>query len=237
MVTYNKDTKRTDDMVNLGNDWDDILKDEFDKEYYLKIRGFLKSEYSQRRIFPSMYDIFNALKYTSFSDTRVVILGQDPYHEVGQAHGLSFSVKKGIKIPPSLVNIYKELSTDIGMSIPNHGELTSWAKQGVLLLNATLTVREGQANSHKDIGWSIFTDEVIKKLDLSNEPMVFILWGANARSKKKYITNKNHLVIESAHPSPLSAYNGFFGSKPFSRANDFLIKNGATPINWNSLNE
>lgn len=223
-------------MVNLGNDWDKVLEGEFEKEYYLKIRGFLKKEYSERAIFPSMFDIFNALKYTSYNETKVVILGQDPYHEIGQAHGLSFSVKKGVKIPPSLVNIYKELNSDIGMKIPNHGELTSWAKQGVLLLNATLTVREGQANSHKDIGWAIFTDEVIKKLDLNDKPIVFILWGANARSKKKYITNKNHLVIESAHPSPLSAYNGFFGSKPFSRANEFLIKNGSSPIDWNSVN-
>jgi len=151
-------------MINLGNDWDYILEEEFKKDYYLSIRRFLKSEYSSRTVFPSMYDIFNALKYTAYKDTKVVILGQDPYHEVGQAHGLSFSVKKGIKIPPSLVNIYKELNSDIGMSIPTHGELTSWAKQGVLLLNATLTVREGQANSHKDIGWSIFTDEIIKKL-------------------------------------------------------------------------
>lgn len=224
-------------MIDLGNDWDEILEDEFKKEYYLKIREFLKSEYSQRTIFPSMYDIFNALKYTPFRNTKVVILGQDPYHEIGQAHGLSFSVKKGIKIPPSLVNIYKELHTDIGMDIPNHGELTSWAKQGVLLLNATLTVREGQANSHKDIGWAIFTDEIIKKLNMSNSPIVFILWGGNARSKKKYITNSKHLIIESAHPSPLSAYNGFFGSKPFSKANEFLKNNGITTINWNSLNE
>ena len=226
-----------DYMVNIGNDWDEILKDEFQKDYYLRIRSFLKVEYSSRTIFPSMYDIFNALKYTSYSGTRVVILGQDPYHEIGQAHGLSFSVKKGIKIPPSLVNIYKELNTDIGMEIPSHGELTSWAKQGVLLLNATLTVREGQANSHQNIGWSIFTDEVIKKLNERNEPLVFILWGGNARSKKKYITNPCHLVIESAHPSPLSAYNGFFGSRPFSRANEFLEKNGQSKINWNSINE
>lgn len=223
-------------MVNLGNDWDIILENEFKKDYYLSIRNFLKSEYATKNIYPSMHDIFNALRYTAYSDTKVIILGQDPYHEVGQAHGLSFSVKRGVKIPPSLVNIYKELNSDIGMAIPCHGELTSWAKQGVLLLNATLTVREGQANSHKDIGWAIFTDEIIKRLDLSDKPMVFILWGANARSKKKYITNKNHLVIESAHPSPLSAYNGFFGSKPFSKANNFLISKGATPIDWNTLN-
>ncbi len=224
-------------MVNLGNDWDSILGEEFEKEYYLKIREFLKAEYRSRVIFPPMFDIFNALKYTSYKDTRVVILGQDPYHEVGQAHGLSFSVKKGIKIPPSLVNIYKELSTDIGMAVPSHGELTTWATQGVLLLNATLTVRQGQANSHQNIGWSIFTDEVIKKLNERSEPVVFILWGGNARSKKKYITNKHHLIIESAHPSPLSAYNGFFGSRPFSRANEFLKVNNLSQINWNSVNE
>ena len=224
-------------MVNLGNDWDKILENEFQKDYYKSIRAFLKNEYFSRTVFPPMHDIFNALKYTPYSEAKVVILGQDPYHEIGQAHGLSFSVKKGVKIPPSLVNIYKELNSDIGMKIPTHGELTSWAKQGVLLLNATLTVREGMANSHKDIGWSIFTDEVIKKLNERNTPVVFILWGANARSKKKYITNKNHLIIESAHPSPLSAYNGFFGSRPFSKANSFLKSHGITEINWNSVNE
>ena len=224
-------------MVKLGNDWDEILENEFKKDYYLKIREFLKTEYSSKIIYPPMFDIFNALRYTSFESTRVVILGQDPYHEPGQAHGLSFSVKKGIKIPPSLVNIYKELKTDIGMEIPNHGELTSWAKQGVLLLNATLTVRQGLANSHQNIGWSIFTDNIIKALNESSKPVVFILWGGNARSKKKYISNPNHLIIESAHPSPLSAYNGFFGSRPFSRTNEFLSKNGFEPINWNSINE
>ena len=222
-------------MVSLGNDWDDVLKGEFDKEYYLKIREFLKREYFGTTVFPPMHDIFNALRYTPYSETKVVILGQDPYHEPGQAHGLSFSVRKGIKIPPSLVNIYKELHSDIGMDIPSHGELTSWAKQGVLLLNATLTVREHQANSHAAIGWSIFTDEVIKKLDECDNPMVFILWGANARSKKKYITNYKHLVLESAHPSPLSAYNGFFGSRPFSKANAFLEMNGIAPIDWASV--
>jgi uracil-DNA glycosylase len=222
-------------MVNIGNEWDDLLKGEFEKEYYLKIREFLKKEYFGTTVFPPMHDIFNALKYTPYSNTKVVILGQDPYHEIGQAHGLSFSVKKGVKIPPSLVNIYKELNTDIGMAIPNHGELTSWAKQGVLLLNATLTVRAHQANSHQAIGWSIFTDEVIKKLDTCDNPMVFILWGGNARSKKKYVTNRNHLVIESPHPSPLSAYNGFFGSKPFSKANAFLESKGIEPINWASV--
>ena len=224
-------------MIQLGNDWDSILENEFKKDYYLKIREFLKAEYSSQVIFPPMFDIFNALRYTSYENTKVVILGQDPYHEFGQAHGLSFSVKKGVKIPPSLVNIYKELKADIGMEIPNHGELTSWARQGVLLLNATLTVRQGLANSHQNIGWSIFTDNIIKVLNESSKPIVFILWGGNARSKKKYITNPNHLIIESAHPSPLSAYNGFFGSRPFSRANEFLSKHEIAPIDWNSVNE
>ena len=223
-------------MVQLGNDWDKILCEEFKKEYYLKIREFLKTEYRTRVIYPPMFDIFNALKYTSYENTRVVILGQDPYHEKGQAHGLSFSVKRGVKIPPSLVNIYKELKSDLGVETPSHGDLSSWAEQGVLLLNATLTVRQGMANSHQNIGWSIFTDQVIKLLNESKNPTVFILWGGNARSKKKYITNKNHLIIESAHPSPLSAYNGFFGSRPFSRANEFLSSNGREVIDWNSVN-
>ena len=224
-------------MVHLGNDWDEILKDEFQKPYYLQIRQFLKGEYSTRTVFPPMHDIFNALKYTPFENTKVVILGQDPYHEIGQAHGLSFSVKQGVKIPPSLVNIYKELHDDIGMAIPSHGELTSWATQGVLLLNATLTVRQGQANSHQNIGWATFTDNVIKLLNESARPIVFLLWGGNARSKKAYITNKHHLVLESVHPSPLSAYGGFFGCKHFSKANEFLKSTNQAPINWNSVNE
>lgn len=223
-------------MVRLGNDWDEILRGEFSKEYYLKIREFLKVEYKTRVIYPPMFDIFNALKYTSYENTKVVILGQDPYHEEGQAHGLSFSVKRGVKVPPSLVNIYKELKNDLGVDTPSHGDLSSWAVQGVLLLNATLTVRQGMANSHQNIGWSIFTDQVIKILNESKNPTVFILWGGNARSKKKYITNPNHLIIESAHPSPLSAYNGFFGSRPFSRANEFLEKSGRGSIDWNSVN-
>lgn len=224
-------------MVHLGNDWDILLKSEFEKDYYLKIRQFLKSEYSSRTIFPPMHDIFNALKFTSFEKTKVVILGQDPYHEPGQAHGLSFSVKKGIKIPPSLANIYKELNTDVGMKIPSHGDLSSWAAQGVLLLNATLTVRHGQANSHQKIGWSIFTDNIIKLLNESTRPIVFLLWGGNARSKKEFITNKHHLVLEAVHPSPLSAYGGFFGCKHFSLANEFLKSTNQEPINWNSVNE
>jgi uracil-DNA glycosylase len=224
-------------MVSLGNDWDLLLKEEFEKPYYLNIRSFLKNEYFSKTIFPPMHDIFNALKYTPFKDTKVVILGQDPYHEEGQAHGLSFSVKRGVKIPPSLVNIYKELNNDIGMKIPNHGELTSWATQGVLLLNATLTVRQGQANSHKDIGWATFTDNVIKLLNTSTRPIVFILWGGNARSKKAFITNKHHLILETVHPSPLSAYNGFFGCKHFSKANEFLISTNQAPIDWDSVNK
>ena len=224
-------------MVQFGNDWDEILKGEFDKPYYLQIRQFLKSEYSSRTIFPPMHDIFNAFKYTPFENTKVVILGQDPYHEPGQAHGLSFSVKRGVKIPPSLVNIYKELHDDVGMEIPNHGELTSWAKQGVLLLNATLTVRQGQANSHQKIGWATFTDNVIKHLNESKRPVVFLLWGSNARSKRAFITNKHHLVLEAVHPSPLSAYGGFFGCCHFSKANKFLEETNQSPINWNSVNE
>lgn len=219
-------------MVSIGNSWDEILKDEFSGENYLKIREFLKDEYSHHVCYPSMYDIFNALKYTDYYAVKAVIIGQDPYHEEGQAHGLSFSVKKGVDIPPSLVNIYKELKSDLGISPAPHGCLESWAKQGVLLLNSVLTVRAHLANSHKNCGWQIFTDDIIKKLNERDTPIVFILWGANARSKKQYITNPKHYVIESAHPSPLSAYNGFFGSKPFSRTNEFLEKNGIAPIDW-----
>lgn len=220
-------------MVNLGNDWDNYLKVEFESEYYLKIREFLKSEYSTKTIYPDMYDIFNALKYTSYSDCKIVLLGQDPYHGEGQAHGLSFSVKPGIKIPPSLVNIYKELADDIkGFYIPNNGYLTKWAKQGVLLLNTSLTVVSGNANSHSKIGWSIFTDNIIKILNKREKPVVFMLWGGNAKQKEALITNKHHLILKSAHPSPLSAYNGFFGCKHFSKANEFLTKNNMEPIDW-----
>ena len=224
-------------MVHLGNDWDELLESEFQKDYYLQIRQFLKSEYSTRVIYPSMHDIFNALKYTPFSQTKVVILGQDPYHEPRQAHGLAFSVQEGVKVPPSLVNIYKELYDDIGMEIPSHGDLSSWARQGVLLLNATLTVRQGQANSHQKIGWATFTDNIIKLLNQSQKPIVFLLWGGNARSKKAFITSKHHLVLESVHPSPLSAYNGFFGCRHFSRANEFLKSTGQAPIDWSSVNK
>ena len=179
-----------------------------------------------------MYDIFNALKYTSFSEVKAVIIGQDPYHEPNQAHGLSFSVQKGVEIPPSLVNIYKELEDDLGIKPPSHGNLVTWAKQGVLLLNATLTVRAHEANSHAGIGWQIFTDRVISLLNESPSPIAFLLWGANARRKKELITNRKHFIIESAHPSPLSAYRGFFGSRPFSKINQFLERNGRAPIDW-----
>ena len=220
-------------MVCLNNSWDFILKEEFTSEYYQNLRKFLKKEYFSKTIYPPMDDIFNAFKYTDFDNVKAVILGQDPYHGEGQAHGLCFSVKQGIKPPPSLINIYKEQKDDLGIDQPfSCGELTKWAKQGVLLLNTVLTVREGSPNSHKGMGWELLTDKVIDILNKREKPIVFILWGANARSKKKLITNPNHLIIESAHPSPLSAYNGFFGSKPFSKTNDFLVKTGQSPIDW-----
>ena len=219
-------------MVNLGNDWDEILAFEFQKDYYLKIREILKREYATQKIYPDMYDIFNALKFTAFHDVKVVIIGQDPYHQPGQAHGLCFSVKKGVAIPPSLQNIYKELHADLQIPIATHGELTSWAHQGVLMLNNVLTVRESQPNSHKTIGWEIFTDKVIEILNTREKPIVFMLWGANARKKAELITNPAHLKLVAAHPSPLSAYNGFFGCKHFSKANKFLAENGMKPIDW-----
>ena len=219
-------------MVKLGNDWDDILADEWQKPYYLKLRAFLKNEYSTHTVYPDMNDIFNALKLTSFEGTKVVIIGQDPYHGFGQAHGLCFSVKKGVVPPPSLKNIYKELQSDIGFKIPNHGELTSWAKQGVLLLNNVLTVREGLPNSHKGKGWEIFTDRVIGELNKKETPVVFLLWGANAQKKAEIITNPKHCKLLSVHPSPLSASRGFFGCKHFSKTNEILQKNHINPINW-----
>ena len=219
-------------MVSLGNDWDEILKDEFEKDYYLNLREFLKAEYSKRKIYPPMHDIYNALRYTSYKDTRVVILGQDPYHGEGQAHGLCFSVKPGVKFPPSLQNIFKELNAEYGMPTPPTGELSGWAKQGVLLLNTTLTVREGQPQSHKGRGWEILTDRIIEILNAKEEPIVFILWGGNARAKKAFITNQKHLVLECAHPSPLSAYAGFFGCNHFILANKFLSENGLNTIDF-----
>ncbi|MGL5651059.1 MAG: uracil-DNA glycosylase [Paraclostridium sp.] len=219
-------------MVNIGNDWDEILKGEFEKPYYLKLREFLKEEYKNNIIYPDMHDIFNALKYTSYKDTKVLILGQDPYHGENQAHGLAFSVKPGVKTPPSLLNMYKELNSEFECFIPNNGFLVPWTKQGILLLNTALTVRAHEANSHKGKGWEIFTDHIIETLNLREDPVIFVLWGNNARSKKKLIDTNRHYIIESAHPSPLSASRGFFGSKPFSQVNDILIKLGKEPIDW-----
>ncbi len=219
-------------MVHFGNEWDEIMAGEFDLPYYKQLREFLKQEYFTKEIYPDMNNIFNAMKHASYSDIKAVILGQDPYHEPGQAHGLCFSVQKGCPIPPSLQNIYKELNADLGIPPAPHGELYKWADNGVLLLNTVLTVRRGQANSHKGKGWEIFTDDVIKKLNERAKPMVFLLWGANARSKKQFITNPNHLVLEAAHPSPLSAYNGFFGCRHFSKCNAFLEAHGIEPVDW-----
>lgn len=219
-------------MVNIGNDWDEILKGEFEKPYYLKLREFLKDEYKNNIIYPDMHDIFNALKYTSYKDTKVLILGQDPYHGENQAHGLAFSVKPGVKTPPSLLNMYKELNSEFECFIPNNGFLVPWTKQGVLLLNTALTVRAHEANSHKGKGWETFTDHIIETLNLREDPVIFVLWGNNARSKKKLIDINKHYIIESAHPSPLSASRGFFGSKPFSKVNDILIKLGKETIDW-----
>ena len=219
-------------MVSLGNDWDKLLGDEFKKDYYLRLRQFLKHEYGTKTIYPNMYKIYEALRLTSYEDTKVVILGQDPYHGPNQAHGLAFSVQEGVAIPPSLLNIYKELSSDIGCYIPNNGCLISWAKQGVLLLNTSLTVVAGQANSHRNKGWETFTDRVIQLLNEKSSPIVFLLWGRNAKSKAAFITNRNHLVLTSVHPSPLSAHRGFFGCRHFSRTNKFLEDRGQQPIDW-----
>ena len=219
-------------MKMIGNAWDGLLYEEFSKEYYRKLSFFLGKEYERVTVYPPKDQIFTAFKLTTPELVKAVILGQDPYHEPGQAHGLSFSVREGVKIPPSLVNIYKELQDDLDITPPDHGYLVRWAKQGVLMLNTILTVRAHEAMSHADIGWHIFTDAVMEKLDKIDRPMVFILWGKPAQKKEKLITNPNHLVLRSAHPSPLSAYRGFFGSKPFSKTNDFLKKNGMEPIDW-----
>lgn len=219
-------------MITFKNDWQILLKDEFEKEYYLNLRQFLINEYATKTVYPDKYDLFNALHYTAFQDVSVVILGQDPYHGPGQAHGLSFSVKPGIKPPPSLANIYKELKDDVNCFIPNNGYLKKWSDQGVLLLNNVLTVIEGQPNSHKNIGWQHLTDKVISLLNERTEPLIFILWGSNAQSKTSLITNKNHSIIKSVHPSPLSASRGFFKSKPFSKTNALLTSLGKNPIDW-----
>lgn len=222
-------------MIKITEEWDEILKEEFASESYLRLREFLKREYSSRTIYPSMFDIFNSMKKTAFKDVKAVILGQDPYHEKGQAMGLSFSVPAGVEKPPSLVNIFKELHSETGMEIPASGDLTGWANQGVLLLNAVLTVREHAANSHKGKGWEEFTDSIIKKISDGRENVVFLLWGGNARSKKPLIDGAKHLILECAHPSPLSAYNGFFGCGHFIKANEYLTKHGKTPIEWSKL--
>ena len=219
-------------MISFENDWDNLLCDEFKKEYYQNLREFLKNEYRTARIYPPMHDIYNALRYTSREETKVVILGQDPYHGYGQAHGLCFSVTEGTHFPPSLKNIFKELKSEYGIEEPKTGELTGWAKQGVLLLNTTLTVRESQPQSHKGKGWELLTDKIISLVNEKDSPVVFMLWGGNARAKKSLITNKIHLVLECAHPSPLSAFNGFFGCNHFLLANEFLRKHDLPLIDW-----
>ena len=219
-------------MSGINGDWYEALKEEFKKPYYKKLFDTVNAEYHTRKIFPPAQDIFNAFHLTPLKDVKVVILGQDPYHNDGQAHGLSFSVQKGVDIPPSLVNIYKELHDDLGCTIPNHGCLEKWAKQGVLMLNTVLTVRAHQANSHHGIGWEEFTDAAIMALNNQDRPIVFILWGAPAQRKEKMLTNPQHLILKAPHPSPLAAYRGFFGSRPFSQTNEFLKAHGIEPIDW-----
>lgn len=216
----------------FDNDWEELLRPEMDKEYYQELRSFLIKEYKTKTIYPDMYSIFNALHYTSYKDTKVLILGQDPYHGPNQAHGFAFSVNKGVRIPPSLRNIYMELNSDLGLFIPNNGYLKKWADQGVLLLNTSLTVVAHKANSHSKIGWQTFTDRIIELLNDREDPVIFILWGNNAKSKERLISNDRHFIIKSVHPSPLSANRGFFGSKPFSRVNKILESIGKTPIDW-----
>ncbi len=218
-------------MVTLGNDWD-VIESEFGKEYYKNLRQFLKQEYATQTVYPDMYDIFNALKFTPYDCVKVVILGQDPYHGPGQAHGLSFSVQPGVAPPPSLNNIFSEIESDLGIPRPRGGCLRKWAERGVLLLNTVLTVRQASPNSHRGQGWEIFTDRVISHLSDRTAPMVFLLWGANAKSKRQLITNAAHLVLTAPHPSPLSAHSGFFGCRHFSKANDFLQNNGISPVDW-----
>lgn len=218
-------------MIDLG-DWNKILAPLFQAEEYKKIRSFLIEEYSKHTVYPDMYDLYNCFRFTPFSEVKAVLLGQDPYHNEGQAHGLCFSVRDGVPPPPSLVNIYKELNADVGCPVPKSGDLTKWAKNGVLLMNTSLTVRAHAANSHSKCGWSWFTNNVLRLISAKKQHVVFILWGGNARSKKPLIDTEKHLVLESVHPSPLSAYNGFFGCKHFSKANDYLVKNGIAPIDW-----
>ncbi|MDB7101785.1 uracil-DNA glycosylase [Enterococcus mundtii] len=216
----------------IHNSWQEVLADEFEKDYYQQLRIFLKNEYATQKIHPDMYHVYEALELTPYEEVKVVILGQDPYHGVNQAHGLSFSVQPGVKTPPSLVNIYKELKNDLGIEPVSHGNLVTWAKQGVLLLNTVLTVREGQAYSHRGKGWEQLTDTIIEKLNERDKPIVFILWGKPAQEKMKMIDKSRHIIITAPHPSPLSAHRGFFGSKPFSKTNDALLALGETPIDW-----
>ncbi len=223
-------------MVNFYNKWDELISGEFEKDYYLKLREFLIEEYKTKTIYPDKHDIFNALKFTSYDDVKVVIIGQDPYHGPNQAHGLSFSVQPKVQIPPSLLNMYKELKADLGCFIPNNGYLVPWAEQGVLLLNAVLTVREGQANSHRNKGWEKFTNKVIQLLNEREEPIIFLLWGNNAKEKGELITNKHHFILTTVHPSPLSASRGFFGCRHFSKTNEILRDLGKEPIDWQIKN-
>lgn len=219
-------------MVHLGNDWDELLKEEFQKKYYQRLRKILIREYRTKTVYPDMYKIYEALKLTPYKDTKVVILGQDPYHGENQAHGLAFSVQKGVEIPPSLMNIYKELSDDLGCYIPNNGYLAPWAQQGVLLLNTSLTVVANQANSHRGIGWQQLTDAIIQILNKKDAPVVYLLWGNNAKAKRMFLNNPKHLVLTASHPSPLSASRGFFGCRHFSKTNAFLKANGLSEIDW-----
>ena len=219
-------------MKPLGGGWDELLGGLFADERYLKIREFLKKEYSSHVVYPDMYDLYNCFRYTPLNNLKAVILGQDPYHEPNQAHGLCFSVRKGVPLPPSLQNIYKEIESDLGIKEPHSGDLTKWANEGVLLLNTTLTVREHLANSHSKCGWAWFTDSVIKLISDNTQNTVFILWGGNARSKAPLIDKNKHLILQCAHPSPLSAYNGFFGCRHFSKTNEYLLSHGKTPIDW-----
>ncbi|MDO5041380.1 MAG: uracil-DNA glycosylase [Peptoniphilus sp.] len=219
-------------LISFGNSWDELLKDEFKKPYYLELRKMLIEEYRQFQVFPPAEDLFNAFKYTDYEDVKVLILGQDPYHNLNQAHGLAFSVREGVKIPPSLVNIFKELKSDLNVDIPESGYLVNWSKQGIMLLNTTLSVRAHSPMSHSKIGWEIFTDRVIELLAQREKPLVFMLLGNHAKSKEKLIKNPRHLVIKGVHPSPLSANRGFFGSRPFSRANEFLRNNNIEPPHW-----
>ncbi|WP_249311535.1 uracil-DNA glycosylase [Congzhengia minquanensis] len=219
-------------MITIGNEWDDYISGEFEKEYYITLREKLSEEYRTRTVYPAKENIFNALKFTPYSKVKVLLLGQDPYHGVGQAHGLAFSVQKGVAKPPSLLNIFQELSTDLGVVPPSHGCLTDWTTQGVMLLNTVLTVREGEANSHKNLGWTTFTDKIIETLNAREDPVIFLLWGRNAADKLPLITGSQHFVLSAAHPSPLSASRGFFGCRHFSKVNEILTRLGKEPVNW-----